>query len=278
MNFNFNFEDYEFVLRPVINILPIVIYFIIAYIVIRKAKSIAARLRPIGDLAMRGTPRQFERMQTIQALIASAIRVITVIVVVILTLSIFVSLDTLVWMVGLFSAAFGLGARPYIADLLGGVMLIFEDTYDVGHKVEFPATPHTVIGVVEEVNLRITRVRGMDGELYTMPNGDVRLVRNFSRGDFSSATVKLTIPAAKLPQVLQQLDALNESSMTRLTHLIEPWRVVSETGELSETAQLTIVAKARFGKGAELRTRLLALFQTEIIAHLNDRDHAAEVE
>jgi hypothetical protein len=41
--------------------------------------------------------------------------------------------------------------------------------------------------------------------------------------------------------------------------LIEPWRVISETGIIGQTAELTLLAKARFGQAAEMRPRLLAL-------------------
>jgi small-conductance mechanosensitive channel len=49
-------------------------------------------------------------------------------------LSLFVETETLVWMVGLFSAAFGLGARPLISDFLTGIGFMFEDIYDVAKK------------------------------------------------------------------------------------------------------------------------------------------------
>jgi hypothetical protein len=44
-----------------------------------------------------------------------------------------------------------------------------------------------------------------------------------------------------------------------LPNLIEPWRVISETGIIGQTAELTLLAKARFGQAAEMRPRLLAL-------------------
>ena len=47
--------------------------------------------------------------------------------------------------------------------------------------------------------------------------------------------------------------------MDSLPNLIEPWRVISETGIIGQTAELTMLAKARFGKAAEMRPRLLAM-------------------
>ncbi|MBE0688942.1 MAG: mechanosensitive ion channel, partial [Anaerolineae bacterium] len=209
-------------------------------------------------------PRCTERQLTLQALIASAISSLAIIVATLLSLSLFVSLDSLIWVVGLFSAAFGLGARPFISDYLTGITFIFEDTFDVGDKIEIPTAPRAVEGVVEVVSLRTTRIRGMDGELYTIPNGDIRLMRNFSRGSFSMTTVKFSIPAPELKQTLTLLDNLKDEAMTLLPNLLEPWQIISESGVLGEQAELTIFAKARFGKGAELRTNLLALVQERL--------------
>lgn len=265
MYLNITSEQIDFLWQPLRDyILPIILFFAVAFLIMRFARHIAAWLQPISEITQRKNPRRAERLKTLQALIASAIRVGALSLAIILTLSRFVSAETLIWIVGLFSAAFGLGARPFISDYLTGITLIFEDTYDVGEKIEFPMFPQRVEGVVEEVNLRTTRIRGMDGELYTMPNGDIRLVRNFSRGTFSPARVTLSVPAEKLAHTLERLNTLKFAAMTRLPNLIEPLQILSETGELGEKAELTILARARFGKGAELRTRLLAYLQQEL--------------
>ncbi len=50
-------------------------------------------------------------------------------------------------------------------------------------------------------------------------------------------------------------------AVTFLPNLLEPWKVISESGEMGQYVELTFVAKARFGKAAEMRPRLLALVQ-----------------
>ncbi|MCL4249278.1 MAG: mechanosensitive ion channel family protein [Anaerolineae bacterium] len=245
-------------------VLPILAFYLAAYGVQRISRTIARSLRPLGDWAMSGNPRRVERQRTLQALIASAISIAAYITATLFSLSLFVSLDSLIWVVGLFSAAFGLGARPFISDYLTGITFIFEDSFDVGDKIEIPASPKSVEGVVEAVTLRTTRIRGMDGELYTIPNGDIRLMRNFSRGSYSMTTVTLTIPAPELKQTLTRLEDLGNEAMALLPNLLEPWQVISKSGELGERAELTILAKARFGKGAVLRTNLLTLLQERL--------------
>ena len=247
-------------------LLPILLFYTVAYIVYRLSGPVAWRLQPLGEMTMRYNPRRVERVRTLQALVSNVISIGAFILATLASLTLFFNADTLLWVVGLFSAAFGLGARPFISDFLTGLSFIFEDTFYVGDKIEIPLAPHRVEGVVEKVSLRITQVRGMDGELYTMPNGDIRLVRNFSRGDNSPTSVTIKIPASDLGRTLDHLEGMSSKAMTLLPNLIEPWQVISKTGELGEEAELTVLAKAKFGKGAEMRTRMLALIQDELSA------------
>ncbi len=246
------------------SILPIIAFFSIAYAVHRLSNPLVQRLRPVGSARLKDRPYREERLRTLQALMSNAVSIVAFIVATLASLSLFFQADTLLWVVGLFSAAFGLGARPFISDFLTGLSFIFEDIFYVGDKIEIPLFPQRVEGVVEKVTLRITQVRGMDGELFTMPNGDIRLVRNFSRGNYSPASVTITVPAEKLGKVLDHLDAMSLKAMALLPNLIEPWQVINKTGALSDEVELTVLAKAKFGKGAEMRTRLLALLQEEI--------------
>jgi small conductance mechanosensitive channel len=173
-----------------------------------------------------------------------------------------VQLDTLVWVLGLFSAAFGLSARPLISDVVAGVGLIFEDTFAVGEKVEILQ----VEGVVEAVNLRTTWLRAPTGELYVIPNGEVRVVRNFSRGRFSLVKITLKVEAADLGRALPVLRDLGLEAVALLPSLLEPWQVISESGVIGQQTELTLLAKARYGQAAGMRPRLLALAQERLTA------------
>jgi small conductance mechanosensitive channel len=163
-------------------------------------------------------------------------------------------------MVGLLSAGFGLGARPLISDVLAGINLIFEDSYAVGEKVEMLG----VEGVVEAVNLRTSWLRAPSGEVYIVPNGDVRLVRNFSRGSFSPANITIKMASVSLSRALSLLEELSNEAVVLLPNLLEPWQVISESGSIGQVAELKLLARARFGKSAEMRPRMLALVQERL--------------
>jgi moderate conductance mechanosensitive channel len=234
-------------------------FYLCAYLVHRLSWRIAKPMVRLVRLAPSGHPRR-ERQATLRSLFASAISLASFAVATLLSIGQFVQADTLVWMVGLFSAAFGLGARPLISDVLTGIGFIFEDTFAVGEKVEIL----DMEGVIEAINLRTTWLRSPTGELYVVPNGEVRVVRNFSRGHFSTANIKLKIEAARVSQAMSLLEELGVEAVQLLPNLLEPWQVISESGEIGHQIELTLLAKARFGKAAVLRPRLLTLVQERL--------------
>ncbi len=237
------------------DLLHIVVYFLLAYLVHRLSLRLARRVLRIGSLANKRRALRLERQKTLTSLVASAITFLSVVTAILLSLSLFVAGETLVWMVGLFAAAFGLGARPLVSDYLTGVGFLFEDTFDVGEKVDILGNE----GVVETVNLRTTTLRSPSGELFVVPNGEIRIVRNFSRGRFSSATVSIKLNAEDLSRVIPILEDLGKEALLLLPNLLEPWQIISQSGSLGQQTELTLVAKAKYAKGAEMRPRLLAL-------------------
>ena len=225
------------------------IYFL-AWVIHRASPHIAAAI-----VAFNGKHPSPERSTTLLSIIASAITVLAYAIATIVVIAQFVDTTSLIWVVGLLSAGFGLGARPIISDFLAGFSLIFEDTFAVGEKVEILG----IEGVVEEVNLRASLIRASTGELYSMPNGEIRIVRNFSRGRFSQVTINLKMEAVDLERALVLLDDLGVEAVALLPNLLEPWQVLSTSGTIGKHTELTLLAKARFGKAAEMQPRMLAL-------------------
>jgi moderate conductance mechanosensitive channel len=244
----------------VIKVAEIGAFFLAAWIAHRLASRFAKRLVGLGRFARQSQRPRLERQLTLQGLFSSAISVLAMLIATLASVGLFVRTDTLVWMVGLFSAAFGLGARPLVNDLLSGISFIFEDSFMVGEKVELLG----VEGVVEAVNLRTTLIRAPSGELYIVPNGEIRLVRNFSRGRFSTVHVRLKLRAVDLDQALTLLEIMGEDAVSLLPNLLEPWQVRSESETIGQLAELSLIARARFGQAAEMRPRLLSFVQQQL--------------
>lgn len=89
---------------------------------------------------------------------------------------------------GLGGIAIGFGAQSLVRDVFTGFFILFEDQYGVGDYVTITG----ITGTVEDLGLRITRLRSFNGELQIIPNGEIKAVTNFSRGN-SLAIVDVSV-------------------------------------------------------------------------------------
>ena len=89
---------------------------------------------------------------------------------------------------GIAGVAIAFGAQTLIKDYLSGLFILLEDQYSVGDVI----TLGTATGTVEDVNLRVTRLRASDGTVWFVPNGEVRSVGNQSM-EWSRAIVDVTV-------------------------------------------------------------------------------------
>ncbi len=80
--------------------------------------------------------------------------------------------------VGVAGIALGFGAQSLVKDLLAGLFIILENQYRVGDVVRIA----DVAGLVEDINLRRTILRDLDGIVHVVPNGEIRVASNFTRG------------------------------------------------------------------------------------------------
>jgi small conductance mechanosensitive channel len=91
----------------------------------------------------------------------------------------------------------GFGAQRVVQDVLAGFFIIAERQYGFGDVVAITATGSSADaqGTIEDVTLRITRMRSPNGEVITVPNGQIVKVVNLSR-DWARAVVDVPVPAA----------------------------------------------------------------------------------
>lgn len=241
-------------------ILPILVAFALAWILQFMFRLIIRRFIRVSDLAPGRFGIRRERTRTVTDLISSATAVLAYVIAAFFTLGLFIDATTIIWMVGLFSAAFGIGANVLIRDFLTGFSFIFEDTIDVGDKVEILG----IEGVVEKIHLRTMFVRATTGELYIIPNGEVRIIRNFSRGSFSTLSLTLVVHTLQIDETLQILNTLGNQALHDLPNLIEPWTILSTSDAVGEQTEFTLVVKTRYGKAAEARPRLVKFIQEHL--------------
>jgi len=83
---------------------------------------------------------------------------------------------------GVAGVALGFGAQSLVKDTLSGFFILLENQFGVGDVIEVQTTAGPVSGKVEDLTLRITTLRAFDGTLHVVPNGNIQVVSNKSKG------------------------------------------------------------------------------------------------
>ena len=116
------------------------------------------------------------------ALSAAGLVIIWVVTLLIVLEAVGVPLGALFASAGIAGVALGFGAQSIVRDTLSGFFILLENQFGVADVVEVRTTADSVSGKVELLTLRITMLRDFDGTLHIIPNGNIQLVSNKSRG------------------------------------------------------------------------------------------------
>ncbi len=128
--------------------------------------------------------RHAHRVRTTSTMVRSALTILIGAIAVVTVLDILgIPLGPLIASAGIGGVALGIGAQSLVKDYLSGVVMIMEDQYGVGDVVEAGlATGPSVVGTVEDVSLRVTRIRDANGVAWYVPNGQFVRVGNTTQG------------------------------------------------------------------------------------------------
>jgi small conductance mechanosensitive channel len=259
--------------------LHIVLVVLFAVIVTRLIRWIAGR---ISTRLTRGDERDatvrsetVKHGQAVASVISSvAIALLYVVVAVDIANQLGLPLGSLVAPAAVLGAALGFGGQRIVQDLLSGFFLITEKQYGFGDLVELSVTAGgAAVGTVEDVTLRVTKLRTSDGEMYTVPNGQIVKSLNMSK-DWARAVVDVPVPtSADLSRVNDVLGDVAKAAMQDdgLPDLLldEPSLMGVESIEV-DTVNLRMVARTLPGKqfevGRELRALIVSSFRRNGIA------------
>ncbi|MGD1575574.1 mechanosensitive ion channel family protein, partial [Mycolicibacterium septicum] len=137
-----------------------------------------------------------------------SVAVLFIIVLVEVTDALQVPVASLVAPAAVLGAALGFGAQRIVQDLLAGFFIITEKQYGFGDLVRLTiAAANEAEGTVEDVTLRVTKLRSSEGEMYTVPNGQIVKALNLSK-DWARAVVDIPVPVSADLNVVN--DVLNE--------------------------------------------------------------------
>jgi small conductance mechanosensitive channel len=180
-----------------------------------------------------------------------------------------VAVAPLIASAGVVGIAIGFGAQSLVKDFITGIFMILEDQYGVGDVVDVG----DAVGTVEDVGLRVTRLRDANGVVWYVPNGSITAVGNRSQG-FGVATVDIPVPYT---EDLERVTAVLRTTAEELTH-DERWAAVvldeqpTVAVESMTAAAVTVRALVRTAPGEnlavarELRVRAVAAFERAGIA------------
>ncbi len=253
-----------------LHIALVVVFTIIATRLIRLiAGRISRRLdRADGhDAVLR--PESVKHRRAVASVISSvAIAVLYIVVAIDIANQLGLPIGSLVAPAAVLGAALGFGAQRIVADLLSGFFLITEKQYGFGDLVALTVTAGgDARGTVEDVTLRVTKLRTSDGEMFTVPNGQIVKSLNLSK-DWARAVVDVPVPtSADLNLVNDALREVSEIAMKDdgLPELLldEPQVMGVESIE-KDTVNLRMVARTLPGKQFEVGRRLRALIVSSL--------------
>jgi small conductance mechanosensitive channel len=182
--------------NAIIIVLTVVVSCVIWWLVVRLIRRVTNQAKNRLDLQDRpGQARGVEGTQELTAVLMSArreqrfeaiaqlLRSITTFTIATLAILIIlgqlgVNMAPLLASAGVIGVALGFGAQTLVKDFLSGIFLVLEDQFGVGDVVDLgPAT-----GTVEEVTLRVTRIRDLSGVVWYVRNGEILRVANRSQG------------------------------------------------------------------------------------------------
>lgn len=131
---------------------------------------------------------------------------------------------------GLLGIAVGLGAQAIVGDLVSGFFILFESLFLVGHRVQIGE----VVGVVEEIGVRVTKIRDEAGVVHCVPNGEIRSVSSHSQR-FVNAVVDFGVAYGEdLPRVFAALEERFAAARAKYDEILGETEIAIE--ELREAA------------------------------------------
>jgi small-conductance mechanosensitive channel len=260
--------------ESVFRVVLIAVATLVAIVLLRKGvelgvRSVLERRRSQADADVPSDDVE-KRVRTIARLASRVGAAILVTIAVLMALTEFgVEIGPAVAGLGVVGLAVGFGAQWLIRDWLAGIFVVLEGQYSVGDIVSIAG----VNGVVEEFSLRRTVLRGLDGTIHIVPNGQITVASNLTRL-WSRATVDIEVPAAadagRASELADRAGAALKDDVEWGQRVLEAPAVVRiATGSEGSTV-LTVLAVVRTAERASVSGELRERIENELAAEAID--------
>jgi small conductance mechanosensitive channel len=180
-----------------------------------------------------------------------------------------VSLGPFIASAGVIGLGISFGAQSIFKDMLTGIFILIENQYSVGDTIKIAGLQ----GVVEDLSLRVTKLRDGDGTVYIVPNSQITTVSNLSR-DFAVGTLNISVDAREDPDrvmtVLKNLAVQVRKDEAFKDIVISDPNILGVDKisgyEVIYPINVRVMVNQRDGVMRELRRRVLLAFNKERIA------------
>lgn len=211
----------------------------------------------------------------VQVLAWSTLSILYFVAVILVLERLNVPVTSLVAPAAVLGAALGFGSQRLVQDILSGIFLFAERQYGFGDVIRIAPVGATsgILGTVEEITLRTTKLRTVNGELVIVPNGEIRQVTNLSK-DWARAVLDIPLASdADVPQASEILCEIGEAIWAEADWaplLLDAPNVMGIENLGVGYLQLRFVARVLPGKqwevSRELRGRIAQAFREAGIA------------
>jgi small conductance mechanosensitive channel len=210
--------------------------------------------------------RHRQRIRTIGTLLRSIVTFVILVIAITTILSLLsVPVAPLLASAGVGGIALGFGAQSLIKDFLAGIAMIIEDQYGVGDLID----TGSVIGIVEDVGLRVTRLRDTNGQVWYVRNGEILRVGNQSQGWSTAIADILVAPDEDTSKAMAALETVAEDldqDPAFSEVLLDKPSVVGVNAMTANAMTLRIVAKTAPNKHWDVQRALLERSQNALTA------------
>lgn len=220
--------------------LQILLILILAFIAFRLSRVLAKRL-----FLMLPKSRQTEEYQKRADTLGSVVRYVMNFAILIIVLTMIlgelgIEIGPILAAAGVLGLAIGFGAQSLVKDVLAGFFILLEDQIRVGDVVQIADKG----GLVEKINLRVTTLRDLSGNVHYVPNGEFAVVTNMTK-EFSRYVFEIGVAyredVDEVIRVMQSVDEELRNDPEFQQDILEPLEVLG----LDKFGDSAIVIKAR---------------------------------
>ena len=140
---------------------------------------------------------------------------------------------------GIGGLAIGFGAQSLVKDIITGFFILLEDQYSVGELIETEGFE----GIVEDLGVRVTKLRAFSGELHIIPNGNIKIVTNKTRGAMRALVTMSISYEADVNKAIKVLEAVCEDIKNSYETIVEGPTVIGIVNLGDYNVDINIVAK-----------------------------------